>query len=193
MIFNKPPFVRPRKDELSLVVVHFNAGGGSAAKMYNVLRGRYLSCHYHVASTGEVTQYADEELVTLHAGAVNGRSIGIECQSRGVLLGRAPRKGELYYQDTLHGKQRNDWVAFAEPQRAALAELVLGICQRHGIPPRIPMLDCNHAIRGVCEGWETYAGVLGHYMITAKKMDPGPRELDLLARAFHGAPLPVAG
>lgn len=188
--FSRPPFVRKRTQEVSCVVVHHNGGGGNAAATWRALRGRYLSCHYVVESSGRIVQLASEDLVTLHAGKANGRSIGIECQSRGVLLGRKRRPGEKYYADHLHGRDRTDWVAFTGAQRHSLLDLVLDICQRHGIPLEVPSVN-GEAQRGVVPGWETYAGVLGHYMITAKKMDPGPREMDLLLRGFAGAPLPV--
>ncbi|MCB1343177.1 MAG: N-acetylmuramoyl-L-alanine amidase [Pseudooceanicola sp.] len=97
-----------------------------------------VSAHYLIGGDGTVWHLVDEAMRAWHAGAgewagmrdINSRSIGIELDNTGA-----------------H--------PFAEPQMAALEELLKGILSRHAIPPR---------------------GVIGHSdMAPGRKADPGPR------------------
>lgn len=127
------------------VIIHVAAGylRGTAAWFQNEKAG--VSAHYTVGSLGDVIQSVGEHDTAFHAGTVppgqpdmNMRSIGIEHEGWHTAAG--------FWKPT-------------EAQLATTAELVAGICRRHGIPA-----DRQH--------------ILGHNEVNPARTDrkncPGP-------------------
>lgn len=135
------PNFGPRRDGLTpqLVVLHYTAMESCAAARARLCDPVYeVSAHWLISEAGDVDALVAEEMRAWHAGAgcwrglddINSRSIGIELSNRG---------------DT----------PFAEPQMAALEELLWGILSRWQIQP---------------------LGVIGHSdMAPGRKSDPGRR------------------
>lgn len=81
------PGTRKRKAPARAVVHHWTGGTGGAQAVAHTLRTRKsrktgkpepLSIHFIVEPSGRVVQCADLDTVTLHAGAANEWSIGVE-------------------------------------------------------------------------------------------------------------------
>ena len=122
-----------------LVVIHYTAMASVAEARSRLCDPAHeVSAHWLIAEDGGVEQLVDERLRAWHAGAgawgaggdVNSRSIGIELANSGAQ-------------------------PFAEPQMAALEQLLAGIMGRWAIPPE---------------------RVIGHSdMAPARKSEPGAR------------------
>lgn len=130
---------RRGRGRVELVVLHYTAMPSCDEALERLCDpSAEVSAHYLIDTDGTVLSLVDEAARAWHAGAgewagagdVNSRSIGIELAN----TGREP---------------------FAEPQMAALEQLLAGILDRHGLTP------------------ET---VIGHSdMAPDRKGDPGPR------------------
>lgn len=131
----------PRRGGLTptLVVIHYTAMQNAQSALARLCdASAEVSAHYLITGGGEVIQMVEETARAWHAGVsawqgqddINSRSIGIELDNRGM-----------------H--------PFAEPQMAALEDLLRGIMSRWSIAPE---------------------GVIGHSDIAPdRKFDPGPR------------------
>ena len=116
----------PRRNgrAVDMLILHYT-GTASAAAACDLLCSAQsgVSCHYLVDDDGTITQMVGEEMRAWHAGVsfwkgeadTNSRSIGIEIQNPGHMLG---------YRD------------FAEPQMEAVIALCRDILARHAIPAR---------------------------------------------------------
>nr|WP_186766637.1 N-acetylmuramoyl-L-alanine amidase [Puniceibacterium confluentis] len=123
----------------SLVVIHYTAmPSAEGARDWLCDPRSQVSAHYVICPAGRLWQLVDEAERAWHAGAgqwgsltdVNSHSIGIELANTGLQ-------------------------PFAEPQMAALEDLLSSIRKRWKIPPE---------------------GVIGHSdMALGRKIDPGPR------------------
>ncbi len=134
------PNCGPRRDGLtpSLIVIHYTAMQSAEAAIARLCDPQAeVSAHYLIANSGKITRMVPEDQRAWHAGQgswcgqddINSRSIGIELDN----LGAHP---------------------FAEPQMAALEDLIKGIMLRWNIPAN---------------------GVIGHSdMAPGRKQDPGP-------------------
>lgn len=130
---------RRGRGRVDLVVLHYTAMPSCAAALERLCDpAAEVSAHYLIDGDGTVLSLVDEAARAWHAGAgewagagdVNSRSIGIELAN----TGRDP---------------------FAEPQMAALENLLAGVLDRHALPPK---------------------AVIGHSdMAPDRKGDPGPR------------------
>jgi N-acetylmuramoyl-L-alanine amidase len=139
------PFPSPNSGERrgeqrpSLVVLHYTAMASCAEARQRLCDpAAEVSAHWLIDRDGRTEQLVDEAARAWHAGAgewgglddVNSRSIGIELQNNGA-------------------------EPFAEPQMAALEQVLAGVMARWEIPPQ---------------------GVIGHSdMAPGRKGDPGPR------------------
>lgn len=72
------PGARRRKAPARAVVFHWTGGSRGVEGVASTLRQRGLSIHFVVEPSGRVVQCADLDTVTLHAGAANEWSIGVE-------------------------------------------------------------------------------------------------------------------
>lgn len=141
MSLSPSPNFGPRRDGLrpSLIVLHYTAMATCAEARARLCDPAHeVSAHWLISETGQVEALVPEEMRAWHAGAgewrgqsdINSRSIGIELANPGAQ-------------------------PFAEPQMAALEQLLAGIMQRWSIPPK---------------------NVIAHSdMAPGRKSDPGPR------------------
>lgn len=165
------------------VVIHIAAGTlrGTAAWFQNP--EAKVSAHFTVGADGTVIQSVSEKNTAFHAGPVppgqpdmNPRSIGIEHEGF-----QNPAK---------------PWVP-TDAQLDATAQLVAGICQRHGIPvDRTHLIGHNEvfpgrAARAHCPGkgwpWDRFLALVSQYMLVR----PAPSQPQ--PPAAVPAPQPDAG
>lgn len=160
---------RARTQGVDQIVVHTTGGVGDAKQIHRTLSNRGLSIHYIVAD-GQVVQCADPaSTVTYHAGNANGRSIGIEI--RNPLTGS--NRGWADLTDTLHGRR----MTLKECHAADLfqtALLLRALTAEFCIPRNF--LDTP----GVFAGAVDFNGIIGHYHLTNKKIDPAPHNMYIL-------------
>ncbi|MFA3918153.1 N-acetylmuramoyl-L-alanine amidase [Ruegeria hyattellae] len=140
-LWHPSPNCGPRRDGLkpSIVVLHYTAMASAEAALKRLcLPEAEVSAHYLIGADGTTWQMVREEDRAWHAGAgewrglmdINSRSIGIELDNTGT-------------------------TPFAEPQMAALEELLPAILTRWDISSE---------------------NVIGHSdMAPGRKIDPGPR------------------
>jgi N-acetyl-anhydromuramyl-L-alanine amidase AmpD len=166
------------------VVLHHTGGEGSSEQVCRTLRARRLSIHYIIDYNGTVTQHADHRLVTYHAGQANGWTIGIEVvnQARAPAAARHPR---IVYRDTVHERELS-LLRFTDAQVASCRMLCRQLCLEHRLPIEVPRdPSSGELITRTLEAatLAAYRGVLGHFHLTAKKIDPAPHLLrDITAR-----------
>ena len=171
---------RPRTEAIRFGVLHHQAGEGSALAVYRVLRRRGLSVHFQIDQHGLITQFADVDTVTLHAGAVNGASWGVEIANRGVPPAQKkwPR---CHYDDVVHGRERT-FLAFYSAQVEAIERLCRAVNGLLGLPLDLPMAESKVARSKMQESEiAKWRGLLGHLHVSSKKIDPSPHLLDDLA------------
>lgn len=175
--------VRARTEPVRAVVLHHTGGERDAAGVCRTLRRKRLSIHYVVDYDGTVTQHADHDVVTMHAGAANGWTIGIEVVNRAAPLWPAFRerrqRPRLAYQDTVHGRRRT-MLRFTAPQVDACRLLCARLCAEYGLPLDVPRSVytgelITDALPPSVLSW--YRGILGHFHVTRKKWDPVPHLL----------------
>jgi len=177
------------------IVLHYDVAGTSA-QCFRVLERRGLSCHFLLDVDGTVYQTLDVADRAYHAGPYNEGSVGIEIANigaypdrdvldrwypdgrlhlpagiaRGALppsfVGRPARPGPI--RGAIHGRElyQQD---FTDAQYEALARLCAALCRAlPRVPPRAP------AERGVLAAPDAWSGIVGHYHLTTRKVDPGP-------------------
>ena len=163
---------RARDQKITQIVVHTTGGNGGAEQVIRTLKNRDLGIHYIIAD-GSAFQCADpEHTVTPHAGAVNGYSIGIEV--RNPLTAALPSAERGKRADVVHGKKIKTTNVYSE-DLLALCFLVNHLCDQYEIPKFVLDSDTDHPSH------LAYHGVLAHYNITRKKIDPGRRLMDDLS------------
>lgn len=177
---------RPRQGKLDLVVWHHTAGEGNAAQIHRTLVGRGLSVHFTIDRDGTITQMADVDDVTYHAGGYNSRSVGIEIANRGVAPAHRKYPRDMYA-DTAHGK-RISFLRFYDAQVDSAYRLFRHLSEVLGLYPEFPIDD-----RGVVDRSRlsraflaTYSGHVGHMHLSGRKIDPSPHLMeDLMERAAN--------
>lgn len=174
---------------------------GSLSLLFRVLRSRRgrrtpdgLSVHAGIAVDGVNERWAPDHLVTLHAGEINDRSLGIEVCSPGYSTGRAwaleRARGVVrdVYVDTIRGHALR-MVDYTEAQHDAVLAIVSRWCDVHGIPRRVPTEADGSLVRRQLTPDElrAFSGVVGHFHVHRTKNDPGTAPLIRLARSWGQA------
>ena len=190
--------VRPRTAPPDLIVLHWTGGTGGFQRLFDVLRATTgprspdgLSVHAAIDPAGVVERWAPDELVALHAGAVNPRSLGVEVCSPGFSTGSAwlaeQRRGiqRRAYEDRIRGR-RARMLDYTDAQTAAVAALVGEWCDRWGIPRAVPVEADGTLMRRQMTAAELsrFRGVIGHLHCHESKCDPGTAPLLALARRW---------
>lgn len=154
----------------SQIVIHESVTRGGWRRVWDVLTRRHLGVHLIVARDGSVTQHVDLQHSTVHAGALNRRSIGIEVES-------------AYYSDG-SGEPGVDWIPAIWAHRGRYLLPIREQCEStwllverlcaatpegttshrdHVWPPlRFPGLVGNVFLWGRVEGGAKMAGVQAH-------------------------------
>lgn len=196
----------------SLVVLHHTVGGSARSTVeWWRTDPRKVGTAYIVERDGRIFEVFPPECWGYHLGvkdaAIERRSIGIELASEGplkivrdedsgrqMLYAAATGKvmggvGELLSQNrAAHfplGYRGYEWFdAYDEVQVRAVVRLVVWLCEKFGIPQRLPR---EAAMNGAdLRRWYAFQGVLHHAMLRADKSDLHPGfPFDWLGRALH--------
>ena len=169
--------VRARTEQVRAVVVHHTGGEGGAEQVCRTLRARRLSVHYVIDYDGAVTQHADHDVVTYHAGQANGWTIGVEVVNRARPPATTAHPREAY-RDVVHGRE-SARLRFTPAQVEACRALCRRVCAEYGLPFDVPKDPSGALITTTLapQVLATYRGVLGHYHVTSRKIDPVPHLL----------------
>ena len=164
---------RPRVDPVRCIVLHWTGGEGPIEQVKETLRLRGCSYHYVLDQNGWIYNLVSTEYVAYHAGKWNEGSIGVSLVSKGV--GKSIR--EKYSCVIRH--KRYEMLEFYPLQTSACIGLVKRICAQYHIPSEFHQCDGRMCTDLAPEG---FRGILGHYQVSKKKIDPGPRLLEDLRR-----------
>lgn len=168
--------------------VHWTGGENPAVTVVATLRKRGLSTSFTIDNHGEIQQHADLTTVTYDSGKANEWTRGVEvvCKGLAPAHSRHPRSS---YVEAVHGKDRR-MLRFTPVQMDSLERLARGVCGVLGIPWLFPVDDDGELLTramGKAEK-DAFSGVLGHYHLTSRKLDPGPLPLrELMTRSCRTA------
>lgn len=187
---------RPRTQPVRGIVLHWTGGLRDPEGVYETLRARTsrgapdgLSVHYVVGVDGRTVQMAPHELVCLHAGPANDRSVGIEVCSPGLPgwpmgnpLSIIERKRGVHrelYRDRIR-RRRVDMLDYTAAQIDAVTLLVETLCDALNVPRRVPLDARGELLRTTMTAAElaSFRGLMGHYHCHPTKLDPGTRPLE---------------
>jgi len=200
-----PRFGKPRKaNQVTQIVVHHSGGDGKdPSGMYQTLWfNRFLSVQFSIEDSGKIYQYLDAQETAWHAGAANGRSIGIECA-----LFPLVKSDPHYYDPAMCEKRKNlphekkiqvlqgqpmEVYQMPEPQVQALADLCASLwlgLGRTELPkfPRTELAEIPYYVIPVAQA-KSHVGLITHAQLTKTKYDPAGIDLEnlenLCAKAF---------
>lgn len=186
-----PRGTRWRTGDLRAIVWHHTAGEGKRDVFWRVIRGGrrssttgdllWLSVHFFIDGDGAIVQMADTAHVAIHAGKANAYSVGIEIANKGLAPSR-PGIPRSVYSESLHGR-RLSMLRFHPHQVRAVLALAPELSRVLGVPYRLPVEDISGVRRVIRSALPPkmlagFRGHLGHYHLTAKKIDPVPHLLD---------------
>lgn len=183
---------------VDLIVLHYDAAG-SSRRCFEVLHDeRGLSAHFLIDLDGTIYQTLDVRERARHAGSANDRSVGIEIANIGAYedpgslrdlaehlvridhgkwdTSGAPWnegepvvgniQGRYVYQYRFTGAQYESLVKLTRALFAALPSIRREYPRdRRG---RVPAVVLSESRRN------RFSGILGHYHVSAEKIDPGP-------------------
>ncbi len=156
------------RTETRAVGLHWTGGYGGGPQVHRTLRARGLSVQFCIDVDGVIWQYADASARAAHIGLANGWSVGVEiCNpASSKALGR-----EIYI-EKVHGKSFK--CSYYHPgQVASIYALVSTLCRAYGLPYEAPS---STTVLTPAE-LKTVRGVIGHFHVTRRKIDPGARLL----------------
>lgn len=180
---------RRRRSKIDLAVLHWTGAEGAPSRVFRTLERRELGVEFCIGRDGVVWQFADPlELDTFDAGWVNRRSLGIEIVNAGwrktATALRRKNLDRCIYTDRIHGR-KIDMADFLPPQTMAVVHLLDAVIDsgKTSIKRAIPRTDAGGLVKRRMSRKElsTFAGVIGHFHVSRRKIDPGTRIFGTLA------------
>ena len=167
------------RTETRAVGLHWTGGVGGAAQVYRTLNERRLSVQFCVDVDGVIWQFADASARAAHIGSANGWCVGIE-----ICNPASPKAiGREMYTEHVQGS-KFECSYFYPAQVTATRVLVTKLCEAYGLPYEAP--EETHAL--TAGQLATVRGVVGHFHVTTRKVDPGVRLLRELGLIRKTAP-----
>lgn len=190
-------FNKKRVKPIDLGVFHWTGSENAVEQMVETLRQRKLGVEFAIAPDGTLYQFCDPTQVdTADAGIANARSWGVEIVNAGIRrletlwlepkyrkVKMGPRFG---YQTMLHGKKINCWDFYPGQTITACA---LNKLMTEVIPTYSKEVCMTPGVVDIL-GTHPVKGAIGHYNITAEKLDPGTRFMGHLAAFMRDGKLP---
>ena len=178
---------RKRTEEIRACVWHWTGGERAPEKMARVLKRRGYGVEFAISKLGVVYQFADPLVVdTADVGGFNAPSVGVEM----VNIGYRRVKGAWFipfgrkgYKARIHGVRRT-YATFHPAQIRAAIWLAEALSSALPIPRCIPTNADGNLVLSTIDVDE-YAGHLGHYHVTKRKLDPGTQLLEALGDRFQ--------
>lgn len=191
------PGARERREPIRAMILHHTGGEGGVDQVYRTLKNRKnaagrpspLSVHF-VIEGDTIYQLADVATVTQHAGSANGWSVGVEICSRGAGPNLKGHKRNNYI-DHVHGARVN-FLAFTSNEVHAAQRLCKAFTDLTGLPLRFPTAPGSETkvLREKLSERElrNWYGLLGHYHVSRRKIDPAPDVMDAIQRRAATVP-----
>ena len=190
---------RQRTREPDLFVAHWTGAENPAKTLYNTLvnhkvkdkqtgkmRPSPLGIEFYIDPQATVYQFADPARIdTFDAGDYNARSIGCEIASFGHKVPKGKKRQTSAQQ--INGKTYNV-AAFTQEQLQALVFLLSSVIRWcPTIHMRLPRDATGTVIRRTLtkEELADYSGIVGHYHLTARKVDPGLEPFEFLTKCGY--------
>ena len=181
---------RRRTQKITLGVGHWTGGENPPDTVYRVLRNRKpwpLSVELCIGASGVIWQYADP-LVTrcAHAGYANAFAWGFEMVNYGTraFLSRIPRAGHHrgLSSETIHGRARKV-ASFHRGQVESAKALTAAVNGALDLPLDVPRYDDGRVYSTTMrrQSVREFRGIVGHFHISRRKLDPGPALLAEIA------------
>ena len=174
---------RLRVRPIDMIVVHWTGGEGDVYQVHRTLQRRRLGVEFVIDPAGRAWQLCDPlELDAMDCGRrYDPRSIGIEvaCYGWRRLASQVPRAGRD--RRTYVGRirwSRRTMAAFRAPQYRALTGLCDALTEH---VPSIPRRVCAESRTLSRREAATVAGVVGHYQLSRRKLDPGLEPLQVIS------------
>lgn len=175
-----------------MFVVHWD-GCLNSKMMAKVLKDRGLSVPFAVDNDGTIFQLMDTRHIAWHARGVNNVSIGVEIanavklkwQKWYIKHGHGPRpivKGAV-----VNGKELKPMLGFYPVQLEALEALTKAVSLALNIPLEVPLDKDGNLVSGPDKRVKnlTFKGIIGHYHVTDKKIDPAGLPLDDMVKQIE--------
>lgn len=179
-------------ETVNQVVLHID-GCHDAAMCFRVLKSRSLSTHFIIDWDGTLYQCLDVMQQGYHAGAANGKAVGIDLNNMMKNLVKEPN-AEMYptghprYEEMMKKEFRRpksdvqtiayskvQSYGFTDAQYTALIELLrVLIIKLPNIQNAYPMTLDGDVVRTPLEDAASHAGYMAHWHWEAQRWDPGP-------------------
>ena len=189
---------KKRRKDIDLGVFHWTGSENPVETMAKTLRKRKLGVEYAISPYGSLYQFCDMmEVDTADAGIANSRSWGVEIVNAGIrrrsTLWLEPRYRKVKlgprtkYEGQLHGRKRPytmyDFYPWQKMTAFALNKLIADVVDTY------PEDVCTEpkVVRRLHEVF----GAVGHYNISKKKLDPGPKFMQELAAFMESGAIPI--
>lgn len=167
-----------RAERLTIGVIHYDVTN-SSAQTHKVLLRRELSTHFMIDGDGTLYQCHDPiTSVCHHAGTrTNKRALGIDLNSPALRQYERSDRPRPEVETRIHG-QRLKMLDYWPEQIDALKELMRAMMLGAGLPIACPRDKGGAPILTTVSRWLDHHGWIGHYHITARKIDPAPLDWD---------------
>lgn len=174
---------RSTKTKIDTMVWHWTGGEGGYQQLYHVLDQRELGVEFFIDIDGRIYQFADPVKVdTYDAGPWNSRSVGCEVRNYGYrAYGREVpsivtrfRRGTYITRMNGHVQEFGRFTAPQIESAMALGEAISAAIPT--IPLRVPAATPGKLHLNTFTATQSRAfrgGHVGHYHLTASKLDPG--------------------
>ncbi len=182
---------RKRTTPIRACVWHWTGGENEPDRMAKVLKRRGYGVEFAISKLGVIYQFADPlEVDTADVGGFNAPSVGVEMVNIGYRRPKGlmwiPRHREAV-KGRIHGVRRT-FATFTGGQIRAARYLADALSIALPIPRVVPMREKRIGASVVLTSTiatDSFAGHLGHYHVTKRKIDPGPVFMQHLADHFQ--------
>lgn len=163
-----------RKTAVNKVVLHHD-GTNTSDLCYRVLVGRQLSTHILIDVDGTVYQPLNLAYVAFHAAGVNPASIGIDLNNPC----RPKRQTERHMEREIFSGRINGGrlvsLGYTDAQYDSLIAVLQALVKFFpNLPGQIPIGPDGKVVDRKLQSFDSFAGIVAHYHVSANKWDPGP-------------------
>jgi hypothetical protein len=167
-------YYRPSHRVTRNIVIHW--GGISPKNCRKVLANKNLSSHFGVEED-RIYQWLDTRFVAYHAGKANGPAIGIDITQQPTVKWlkhfRDKRGFDCKEVKNTTGRGDKKVITLHSVTAQTVRDLVLDLCEVHGIPMEVPRNPDGSYFYGVLPNYgRDFAGIVGHFHSRKTKWDP---------------------